>query len=466
MDLASVKSSEKEALIRIIVIGKFPPLQGGVSTLVWRSATLAVEAGHKVEIVTNSAKSVPSNMIGLGCDARTMPGLRVHQIAQIPERSFIPWARPDHSQLVGKALSLTATEKCDLLVGWYFEPYAVAAASVALLRNIPLAVLHAGSDVGRLTRYEELSATYKSVISKADYVIVSGDAAQQKLKHLGLKDRQVVDCGSLPVVQQKKLPSSAKREVSVADFIQKHLGPTIGSKSWVRRTYASCDTALQDAILAQRPSQNLLSEDTPIIAMFGKIHPAKGFEALLAAADQLDPDRHGQFRLMLNLSGDEDRVLTLLNLLSSRYPRLAKRTVLCPIAHPALMPELLGACSIVCILDSGFGIVPHQPRMAREALSAGAAVVATVESISKSQIGKYMQHELNCMIVDVASDAADLAGCMGKLLQDRETLRRLQISGRALSAVVERSADPRGPLLALINAAKARDFQSKSRALT
>ncbi|MDN3358548.1 hypothetical protein [Actinomadura sp. DC4] len=85
--------------------------------------------------------------------------------------SHIPWANPFVSKLAGIASQVVREFGCQVLVAYYFEPYAVAGHLAGSWTGVPLLVQHAGSDLDRLMRIPEPAATYKEVLRAADRVI-------------------------------------------------------------------------------------------------------------------------------------------------------------------------------------------------------------------------------------------------------------------------------------------------------
>ena len=45
--------------MRICIIGKYPPIQGGVSTRTYLAAHALAQRGHEVHVVTNAKEAVP-----------------------------------------------------------------------------------------------------------------------------------------------------------------------------------------------------------------------------------------------------------------------------------------------------------------------------------------------------------------------------------------------------------------------
>jgi hypothetical protein len=143
--------------MRILIVGKMPPIQGGVSASTFWTARDLVTRGHTVHLVSNADEVEPGfRQLLLEDDHAFMKsvgaGLHVHMTTSTDGHSHTPWSNPYSSKLFGLSTRTIEEFGCDLVFGWYFEPYALVAATVARIFNKPAIVRHAGSDLGRLAR--------------------------------------------------------------------------------------------------------------------------------------------------------------------------------------------------------------------------------------------------------------------------------------------------------------------------
>ena len=166
--------------MRIMILGKYPPIEGGVSVSIYHAAQALATRGHEVLVVTNSGEVEPGFRQFLwGYDltrieAAPGPGrVEVHTTSPLPMDSYIPWTPPFLSELFGRALALIDDWKVDLIFGSYFEPYGLAAALVSKATGIPLALRHAGSDIARLARHRDLAHSYRWMLCEAASVITT-----------------------------------------------------------------------------------------------------------------------------------------------------------------------------------------------------------------------------------------------------------------------------------------------------
>lgn len=59
---------------------------------------------------------------------------------------------------------------CNILIGWYFEPYGLIAAQIGHIYHKPLIIIHAGSDLMYLTTHSEAATPYLFAINSAQTV--------------------------------------------------------------------------------------------------------------------------------------------------------------------------------------------------------------------------------------------------------------------------------------------------------
>ena len=178
--------------MKLCMIGKYPPIQGGVSREnFWQTYALA-QAGFDVHLVTNAAEvenefrcmDLPFLSYPLDALASAPGKVTVHYTPR-RRHEYIPWANPFVTKLAAVATDVIKTYGCELIHSSYFEPYAVAAHLASRWTGVPYGIRHAGSDVGRLFQASELQTSYANVVLSADYLAV-GPKTLRSFLHLGV----------------------------------------------------------------------------------------------------------------------------------------------------------------------------------------------------------------------------------------------------------------------------------------
>jgi len=169
------------------VIGKFPPIQGGVSMRTYWTAHSLAKRGHDVHVVTNAKEAEPPFRMHMRprdwkrCGGRYGDGaVTVHWTDPVDgAQSYIPMASPFVSKLAGLAARAHAEHGFDVVYSHYLEPYGVAAHLVSQMARLPHVVRMAGSDAGRLWHHRQLAPLYDHVLQSAATVVAAGTVADR-----------------------------------------------------------------------------------------------------------------------------------------------------------------------------------------------------------------------------------------------------------------------------------------------
>ena len=121
------------------------------------------------------------------CAVRCACGERNRQRSRYPH---IPQTNPVVTKLTSLALEAIDRHGAELVVGFYLEPYAVAAYLAATLSGRPLVIRHAGSDVGRLLSVPQLGRTYTAILKSAS-LVCARPAARARFLELGVPESRI-----------------------------------------------------------------------------------------------------------------------------------------------------------------------------------------------------------------------------------------------------------------------------------
>jgi glycosyltransferase involved in cell wall biosynthesis len=150
--------------MRICIIGKYPPIQGGVSMRTYWAAHDLAARGHDVHVVTNAKEVRPPfrmhmrrqdwkrcETAGAGtarADA-SAGSVKVHWTDPLDNSQYyIPLASPFVSKLAATAARVHSERPFDVVYSHYLEPYGVAGHLTAEIAGVPHVVRMAGSDRG------------------------------------------------------------------------------------------------------------------------------------------------------------------------------------------------------------------------------------------------------------------------------------------------------------------------------
>lgn len=404
--------------MKVCLIGKYPPIEGGVSMQTYWMAHGLAERGHQVWVVTNAPDvELPYRMhldpddapwyqpvFPSGGEVRvcTTETYRHARMGHIPDGD------PVVTKLASRATQVVRAHGCDATFAYYFEPYAVAACLVARWTGIPLIIKHAGSDLDRLMRVPDLATTYQEVLRSADCVLTRAPLVDRFVT-LGVDETRIYP--DLPF----GLPASVFNPEAPP------LDPTSGlslPQEWG-------EGERMDPRCFIDPSQ-------PTIGIYGKAGPAKGSYDLIAALGDLK--RAGtafNFLAMTNgLQAPRFRV-------HLREYGLEECTKVLPFLPHWKVPRFIRACTAVCFLERDFPVAIHGPIIPREVLACGTCLVLSREIAEKQWYRSDLRDQVNVVLVDDPRDHAELASKLGGVIGDPGRARQIGREGHRVSLRLE-----------------------------
>jgi glycosyltransferase involved in cell wall biosynthesis len=416
-----------ECALRILLIGKFPPIQGGVSTQTFWTAHELAELGHVVHVVTNSGSvELGFRQLLFGADQDNLTqnhetgAVHIHTASPIRPLTYIPWSPPYVSQLFGLAADLIAKYDFDVVLGWYFEPYGAAAAHVAKAFDIPLILRHAGSDIGRLAQYPDLQSTFGWMArqSKALFTTRSTGAAFDILSSMGFTRSQCVK------LQGHVLPSVYSRPPQPLDLPE--LAQAMAS--WYRQVRIE-DPEL--VALATEFSKPNLNAAWPTIATYGKVGKTKGTYDLIGALDDL-ASAGVPFNHIAIGAGRPHELRAYFRSLGASNELRERIWVLPPLA-PWRIPSFLSLCDAVGFLERDFPITFHYSSIPREVLAAGRCLICSVEMARKLPVWPSLVDGKNCILIEDPRNRSELRSALLRVLTDEPVRISAARHGRYLS---------------------------------
>ncbi|MER9845400.1 glycosyltransferase [Mesorhizobium australicum] len=427
--------------MRILIVGKYPPIEGGVSRRIYSTARTLAERGHDVSVLTNAREVEPSFRQCILDRDREMESkssrIRVFHVEEISERAYIPFANPYGSKLFGLGLSIARDFRPDLVVGWYFEPYGLVAAQIARALDLPYIVCHAGSDIGRLAQHPNLKSAYEWMLEHASGVLTSGHSpsVRARLSDLGMQEGRLVE---LPIARVETMFSRPSRQGRpIVEMYHKQF------REWV--TPIGLEPALLERLVeANEPP---IDWSIPTIATYGKVGAVKGSFDLVAALAALADDGR-KFNLM-TVAGGWPEVLQRYYSEIAVHPALLKRTTFLPLVAPWHVPDLITSSDVVCFLERNFPIEFHAPRVPREVLAMGTCLVCSSEVARKQPFAESLVDGKNFVEIADPENIAGLAGRLGALIEDQTNCNVIGKHGYYLSSTCERFFHPH-PIAAAI----------------
>jgi glycosyltransferase involved in cell wall biosynthesis len=379
--------------VRICLVGKYPPWQGGTSAQTLWLAYRLIQAGCEVSVVTLAPGPGDVEQAQFRPDEwrqaiRRFPELgavrRVELESEPAGASSIPRTDAYVTRLTSAVLDEADHHGCEVVVGVYLEPFGLAAGMAASRRNLPLLLIHAGSDLHRLAELPSRRAAYAAVIAQADAVVTTPEAARQVLALGGDAD-----------------------------------GLIFGRPLLCPRTLFT----------EPAPPLELAAAGRPVIGMYGKLAVRKGAIELLEGAAVLA--REGLDFSLLFMTAARSPGARAIQEASERLG-LSDRVTLLPFLPPWRVPEFLATCDCVAFLENRFGVAVHRPGIPREVATAGRALIISGEVADYQRTLTPLVDGENVLIVQDPLHPDELVGVLRRAVSDGPLRDRLATAGPGL----------------------------------
>jgi glycosyltransferase involved in cell wall biosynthesis len=367
--------------MRIVLISKYPPIEGYVSSCTYWLARGLARRGHDLSVVTNAFEVEDRHreiLSGGDLDRYQEGKLTVRNTDPFQEYRLIPEANPFCEKLAAAAIEQAGD--ADLLDAWYLVSYGSAGLLAKAATGLPLVLRHAGSDLGRLGGNPHIGPLIGALLKGADAVVAS--------------------LGSGPRLRGLGAPASRLHTIPVM-----------------------VDTGVFNP--SAEPAELGVPPDIPVITCIGKVTRGKGLPELLAAASRLKAD----FRLlMLTSDGASLRALGI-------PQRLRRKFIVRPFVPPWKMPGIIRASRCVVMPEHHFPVPAHSPILPREVLACGTCLVLSEELRGKAAGGAITGGEHAVCVQPEATE--QFARKLEFLVRDEDAARRTGRAGHELSRRLE-----------------------------
>jgi glycosyltransferase involved in cell wall biosynthesis len=403
------------------MIGKYPPIQGGVSMRTYWTAHGLAARGHDVQVVTNAKEVRPPFRMHMRaqdwerCEPKFDSGsVTVHWTDPVDRsQSYIPMASPFVSKLAALAASVYSTRPFDVIFSHYMEPYGIAGPLAAQMTGTPHVVRMAGSDAGRLWHHPQFEPLYDHVLRSASLLVATGTVAD-RARERGVDPGRIAFGGGYSLPQHLFTPQ----------------GPTLD----FARLHAELDGD-------EEPGDSMwggFAGDRPYFGVYGKLGERKGSFALLAALHRLK--RAGVNVGLVALAHGNAEIERRFREAATDLG-LTDRIRQIPFLPHWRVPEFLRGCLAVCCLEQDFPIGFHSPIILREVLLCGTCLVGSNEVIRKLPNWEMLPHGYGCIAIPDVGDIDALSGQLAAMARDPDPAGPVGARGRAFALSLERNVD-------------------------
>jgi glycosyltransferase involved in cell wall biosynthesis len=403
--------------MRICALVKYPPIQGGVSAqCFWLMRGLA-DAGHEVFVVTNAPEIEDAYRIQMSEEDRAWlehapgSGGRVRLARLEPfslKYTHIPQSRLFVSRLSSVAADVVRRHGCDLLFGYYFEPYAVAAHLASSWTGVPYVVQHAGSDLGRLMNQPDLATAYREITTRADGICTM---STYSFLGLGVRPEALYRAPEFYLPREHFHPGAEPLDLAA------HIAELVRDRPGSIKNHRPFDPAL------------------PTIGIYGKLGLAKGSFDLVAALGSLR--KQG---LRFNFAA-----MTRGTLLDEYHQALSQHgiddvTWVLPFIPHWKIPGFIRSCDAVCFLERDFPVRGHAPRIPTEILACGTCLILSGEIAKKQDYAGELSPGESYLLAPDPRDHASLASALRRVIEAPSQAAEI---GRRGAEIVAKGPDHR-----------------------
>lgn len=367
--------------MRICLISKYPPIEGGVSARVYWLAKALGERRHEVHIVTN-AQEVESDykeIFNIN-DPEFIPGnVYLHSTDADSNPWHIPFSFAYAARIANLAIEVIEKYDIQIIDSYYILPYVISGFIAKSITGRPQILRHAGSDVGKLFSSNAYETLFKSVFQRVDRI--------------------------LTVPQFKEMFLSLGVKESVLDFDDS----------------VSVDTNAFNPEVVPFPLSNHLKRkipECPIITFIGKINyywKTKGLYELVEAVKNIKAD----YRLLFVANGKG--LSEFKNLIKEN--KLENKSIFIDFVPPWKVPSIIKLSTCVVLPEREFPIPNHMPIIPREVMAVGKCLIISRELYNKKCYGNLIDGE-NVLVVD-PKHSEQFSAIMKGIIQDPEKTRQI-----------------------------------------
>lgn len=421
--------------MRILVLGKIPPIEGGASNLTFSTCCDLSMVGHIIDVVSD-ANEVEAEMKEIGIKYK-MPKnskkINIHYIKKLDHFYQYPGSNLRSERLFGLASDLISKHNYDLIIGWYMIPYGKISVDLGLIYNIKSLIVHGGSDLLTLSKHKNLRHTISYILKHSTAIITANNRRiHNMLIGFGADNSKIINLNRafpLPkyITEKSKTLSIKKITEIVQDEIQ---------------TNYKSDTDLQDIF---KITSKYRTFSYPTIILYGKVGEGKKTIEILRILNELK-ERGLKFNFIGLFCGSRKELYKSLNYFLNNTNLLNRSIILPPIA-PWLIPSILDKVDIGICSEVSFGVLNHMPILPREMIKFGIVPIVS-EDIYKSPFYKWIiQDEMNALV----AHKNDFEKPITKLITSDLLMKKLKSGALITSKSIEKSLELPNEIVEIVN---------------
>jgi len=343
--------------LRVCMISKYPPIEGGVSARVYWIAKALGERGHEVHIVTNAleVESDYREKLDLNDPEFIPSNVYLHSTNADTNPWHIPFSKAYTERIANLAIEVIKKHDLQIIDTYYILPYAISGFIAKNITGRPQILHHAGSDIAKLFASSAYHTLFKTIFQQVDKIITI-PAFKEMFLSLGISDSRIAYDEKVSVDTKSFNPEVSPFPLS--DYIE--------------RKIPNC----------------------PIITYIGKINyywKTKGLYEFIEAVKGIKRD----FLLLFVANGKG--LMEFKNVI--RKNNLEKESIFIDFVPPWRMPSIIKLSTCVVVPEREFPIQYHMPILPREVMAVGRCLILSKELYNKRCYSNLIDGE-NVLIID------------------------------------------------------------------
>jgi len=379
--------------MRICLISKYPPIEGGVSSRVYWLAKALGERGHEVHIVTNAPEVEEEYKERFKTNEQQYEPENVHVHTTNPDNNpwHIPFSKAYAERIANLAIEVIEKNNIQLIDSYYILPYVISGFIAKNITGRPQILRHAGSDMGKLFTSSSYNTLFKTIFQRVDKIMTIPPLKEMFLS-LGIPESKIVFDEKVSVDTKAFNPEVAPFPLS--DYIEKQL------------------------------------PECPVITFIGKINyywETKGLYELLEAVNGIKEDF--LFLFVANGRG----LKGFQNLIEEK--KLSKKSIFLDFVPPWEIPSIIKLSTCVVVPEREFPIQYHTPILPREVMAVGKCLILSKELYNKQCYGNLSNGE-SAFIID-PKNIKQLRAVIEQVIRHPEDATRIGQNAYKISKQIE-----------------------------
>lgn len=418
-----------------MIVGKAPPIEGGAANLTFQTALELVKNNCEVHLLTDGLE-VENTMKTLLMDVlspKKKSSLKIYYPTPLGKFNQFPKSDLRTERLIGKGMELATNNDYGLIIGWYMIPYGLVAQKLSISFNIPMIIIHGGSDLSTLARHNNLKFIVKDIFENSRHIITANsEEIINEILSFGInKSKILLLKKGFPLPNYHLSPS---RKIS----LQKICNLAINE---VSKTFINSQEQLE--LFYNISKYKKLNG--PIFILYGKVSQGKNTINLLKCFDRLAKENYS-FGLIGIFCGTKENVYSCTKYVYTNKELYSKSIILPPLS-PWIIPEVLSKADVGVCCEIDFGVLMHFSILPREVINAGLALIISKELATSPFYKSILYDKLNAIIVDKDKSFYDY---FKKLIDNPTLVNELKKTSKFTSKLIEGELGTFNPIVEII----------------